>query len=303
MTANSSEQNPAPEERAQTLARRIWHQARFSPWFVVGSVITLALVPAAFLWPYISQVSATEINVPLRFSPPVFLEGGSWAHPLGTDQLGRDIFVRCLLGLQASLQVAVFSVLGMFILGCAIGLWSGFKSGWTDIGLMRLTDVQLSIPPIVLAISILGVSRPSIPAIVLVLALAGWPVYARVARSVALNERRREYVRAARVLGASDLRVVLLLIAANVVPTLAFVAILDLARMMIFEALLSFLGLGIQPPTPSFGTMIADGRKYMINAWWISSMPGAFLFSVLLGLNLVGTAFERARGRVYGGLV
>lgn len=127
--------------------------------------------------------------------------------------------------------------------------------------------------------------------------MRGWPAVSLC------NERRREFVRAARVSGAGDLRIVLLLIAANVIPSLAFVAILDIARMMIFEAMLSFLGLGIQPPTPSFGTMIADGRKYMFNAWWISSIPGAFLFSVLLGLNLIGTAFERARERVYGGLV
>jgi len=154
-----------------------------------------------------------------------------------------------------------------------------------------------------LAIAILGVSRPSIPSITLVLALAGWPIYSRVARAIALNERTREYVRAARVLGASDVRIVVLLIAVNVIPPLAFVAILDIARMMILEAMLSFLSLGIQPPMPSFGTIIADGRKYILNAWWISSMPGAFLFSILLGLNLMGTAFERARARVYGGLV
>jgi peptide/nickel transport system permease protein len=296
-------QDLLPADTPQTLARRVWHQARISPWFWIGATITVLLITAAFIWPEISEISPTKINIRQRFLPPVFLEGGNWTHPLGTDQLGRDIFIRCLIGLKTSLQVAVYAVVFMFFIGCAVGLWSGFKSGWTDVVLMRLTDVQLSIPAIVLAIAILGVSRPSIPNIVLVLALAGWPVYARVARSIALNERRREFVRAARVSGASDLRIVLLLIAANVIPSLAFVAILDIARMMIFEAMLSFLGLGIQPPTPSFGTMIADGRKYMLNAWWISSIPGAFLFSVLLGLNLIGTAFERARERVYGGLV
>jgi len=293
----------APLESPKTLARRVWNEARTSPWFIIGATITILLVGAAILWPEISPVSAIKINVPARFMPPVFLEGGSWTHPLGTDQLGRDLFVRCLLGLRASLMVAFFSVLIMFVVGCAIGLWSGFKAGWTDIALMRITDVQLSIPAIVLAIAILGVSRPSIPSITLVLALAGWPIYSRVARAIALNERTREYVRAARVLGASDVRIVLLLIAVNVVPPLAFVAILDIARMMILEAMLSFLSLGIQPPTPSFGTIIADGRKYILNAWWICSMPGIFLFSILLGLNLMGTAFERARERVFGGLV
>ena len=303
LITDTAKQNPLSADKPQTLARRVWRQTRISPWFRIGAIITLVLIAAAFIWPEISEISPTKINIHQRFLPPVFLEGGRWAHPLGTDQLGRDIFVRCLSGLKTSLQIAVLAVVIMFITGCAVGLWSGFKSGWTDVVLMRLTDVQLSIPTIVLAITILGVSRPSIPNIVLVMALAGWPVYARVARSIALNERMREFVRAAQVSGASDLRIVVLLIATNVIPSLAFVAILDIARMMIFEAMLSFLGLGIQPPIPSFGTMIADGRKYMLNAWWISAIPGAFLFSVLLGLNLIGTAFERARERVYEGLV
>jgi len=289
--------------RGQTLSRRVWLEARRSPWFIIGAVLTVLLISAATLWPELSDINPTKINVRARYLPPVFLSGGSWDHLLGTDQLGRDIFMRCLVGLRVSLLVAISSVVLMFVVGCAVGLWSGFKSGWTDVVLMRLTDVQLSIPAIILAIAILGVSRPSVPTIILVLALAGWPIYARVMRAIALNERNREFVRAARVVGAGDLRIVLLLIAANVLPSVLFVAILDVARMMIFEAMLGFIGLGIQPPTPSFGSMIADGRKYMINAWWIASMPGAFLFLVLLGLNFIGTAFERARERVYGGMV
>ena len=154
---------------------------------------------------------------------------------------------------------------------------------------------------IILAITILGVSRPTLPAIILVLALSGWPLYARVARSVAMSERNREYVRAARVLGASDLRIMLLLVAPNVLPPIAFVAVLDIARMIIFEAILGFLGLGVQPPTPTFGNIIADARKYLINAWWIATIPGLFLVVTLTSINLVGASLERARNRVYGG--
>ena len=179
------QQDMISADKPQTLVRRVWHQARISPWFWIGATLTSLLIAAAFIWPEISEISPTKINVRQRYLPPVFLTDGNWTHPLGTDQLGRDIFIRCLIGLKTSLLVAVFAVIFMFIIGCAVGLWSGFKSGWTDVVLMRLTDVQLSIPAIVLAISILGVSRPSIPNIVLVLALAGWPVYARVARSIA----------------------------------------------------------------------------------------------------------------------
>jgi peptide/nickel transport system permease protein len=166
---------------------------------------------------------------------------------------------------------------------------------------MRVTDAQLSIPMIILAIAILGVSRPSAASIIIVLGLSGWPLYARVARSVTQSERGKEFIRAARVLGASDWRIILLLIAPNVLPPIAFVAVLDVARMMIFEAVLGFLGLGLQPPTPSFGTIIADGRKYLINAWWIATSPGAFLALALTSINLIGAALERARNRVYAG--
>jgi len=152
-----------------------------------------------------------------------------------------------------------------------------------------------------LAIAILGVSRPTLPAIILVLGLSGWPLYARVARSVTLAERNKEYVRGERVLGASDLRIILLFVAPAVLPPIAFVAVLDVARMMIFESILGFLGLGVQPPTPTFGNIIADGRKYLINAWWIATMPGLFLLVTLTSLNLMGAALENARNQVLKG--
>jgi peptide/nickel transport system permease protein len=166
---------------------------------------------------------------------------------------------------------------------------------------MRITDAQLSIPMIILAIAILGVSRPTIPAIILVLGLSGWPVYARVMRSVVMAERKREFVRGATILGASDLRIMFLLLLPLCLPPIAFVAVLDVARMIIFESVLGFLGLGVQPPTPTFGNIIADGRKYLVNAWWIATVPGIFLFLTLASLNLMGAALERSRNRVYGG--
>ncbi|AZB66878.1 ABC transporter permease subunit [Cereibacter sphaeroides] len=157
---------------------------------------------------------------------------------------------------------------------------------------MRLTDAQLSIPMIILAITILGVSRPTIPSIILVLGLAGWPVYARVMRSTVMSERKKEYVRGAMVLGATDLRIMFTLLLPLVLPPMAFVAVLDIARMMIFESVLGFLGLGVQPPTPTFGNVIADGRKYLMNAWWIATMPGVFLVLTLTSINLMGASLE-----------
>lgn len=297
-----------PAEVAATFAaaspgRRMWLATWSQTELKIGLVLFVLLVGLAFVYPLLSHIDPTKLSVRERFLPPMLFEGGSWAHPLGTDQLGRDLFVRSLVGLQNALMISVAVVLLMFAFGATVGLYAGYRGGWVDTILMRLTDAQLSIPLIILAIIILTVSRPTPFSVIVVLALAGWPVYARVTRSVTLAERRREYVRGAKILGASDSRIMWLLIAPNILPPIAFVAVLDIARMMIFEAILGFIGIGIQPPTPTFGTIIADGRKYLINAWWIATMPGGFLFLTLLSINLMGAALERARNRLLRGTI
>lgn len=292
--------SPAP---SISPTRRLWRAAWARGEFKVGLVIFLVLILTAILFPLLTDLSATKMAVKDKFLPPVFLEGGRWDHLLGTDQLGRDLFLRSLIGLQNALLIGISTVVVMFLVGAGIGLVAGYRGGWTDTILMRLTDAQLSIPLIILAITILTVSRPTPGSVILVLALSGWPVYARVTRAVALAERRREYVRGAKILGASDLRIMLTLIAPNILPPIAFVAVLDVARMMIFEAILGFIGIGVQPPTPTFGNIIADGRKYLINAWWIATMPGAFLFLALLSLNLMGASLERARNMLLRGTI
>jgi peptide/nickel transport system permease protein len=287
---------------APTIARRIIIDATRTKGFWIGLSLITALLLLSVIYPEVSSLNPMKMSVKEKFLPPLFMGAGwTWTHPLGTDQLGRDILLRCLIGLRYSLLIGVSTVVLMFLVGCLLGIIAGFKGGWIDTIIMRITDAQLSIPMIILAIAILGVSRPSVLSIIVVLGLSGWPLYARVARSVTQSERGKEFVRAARVLGASDWRIILLLIAPNVLPPIAFVAVLDIARMMIFEAVLGFLGLGLQPPTPSFGTIIADGRKYLINAWWIATSPGAFLAIALTSINLVGAALERSRNRVYAG--
>jgi peptide/nickel transport system permease protein len=292
----------AAPQSVPTIARRILADAARTKGFWIGLGLITALLLLSLLYPEFSNINPMKMSVKEKFQPPMFMgEGWTWAHPLGTDQLGRDILLRCLIGLRYSLLIGICTVLLMFVVGCLLGIIAGFKGGWIDTIIMRITDAQLSIPMIILAIAILGVSRPSATSIIVVLGLSGWPLYARVARSVTQSERGKEFIRAARVLGASDWRIILLLIAPNILPPIAFVAVLDIARMMIFEAVLGFLGLGLQPPTPSFGTIIADGRKYLINAWWIATSPGAFLAIALTSINLIGAALERARNRVYSG--
>lgn len=291
----------AREERSATA--RLWLEAWSYPQFRLGLALFLLIVITAIVWPLVSPFSATKIAVSSKFLPPAFFSGGTWQHVIGTDQLGRDLFVRSLVGLQNALMISVVTVLLMFVIGSVIGIISGYFGGWVDVVLMRITDAQLSIPLIILAITILTVARPTPLAVILVLALSGWPVYARVTRSVTLSERRREYVRGSKILGASDLRIMALMIAPNILPPVAFVAVMDIARMMIFEAILGFIGIGIQPPTPTFGTIISDGKKYLINAWWIATMPGIFMFISLFSINLMGASLERARNRLYKGVI
>jgi peptide/nickel transport system permease protein len=277
-------------------------EASKSAAFRFGFGLFLLLLFGALIYPEFSSIDPTKMNISARFVPPLFLgEKWAWAHPLGTDQLGRDLLLRCLVGLRYSVLIGVCTVVLMFGVGCGLGLVAGFKGKLTDTVIMRIADAQLSIPMIILAITILGISRPTAPAIILVLGLAGWPLYARVARSAALAEKSKEYIKGQRVLGASDWRIILRFVAPAVLPPIAFVAVLDVASIMIFESILGFIGLGIQPPTPTFGSIIADGRKYLINSWWIATMPGVFLLLTLTSLNLMGAAMEMARNKVLKG--
>ncbi|WP_240335674.1 ABC transporter permease [Pseudotabrizicola algicola] len=292
---------PAPR-KDRKIAARIWSQAYAATEFKIGLAVFSALVVAAIFYPMFSGIDPTKMAISSKLLPPVFMgEGWSWARPLGTDQLGRDMLSRSLVGLRYSLLIGVSTTVLMVAVGAMMGLFSGYFGGKVDTVLMRLTDAQLAIPMIILAITILGVSRPTIPAIILVLGLSGWPIYARVMRSSVMSERKKEFVRGAMVLGATDWRIMFTLILPLVLPPIAFVAVLDIARMMIFESVLGFLGLGVQPPTPTFGNIIADGRKYLLNAWWIATMPGVFLVLTLTSINLMGSSLERARNSIYAG--
>ncbi len=301
-TTNLTTNSAVASEPKRTPTQRMLREAWSSFAFRAGITVFALLLFGALVYPELSSIDPTKMNVRARLTPPLFFgEGWTWAHPLGTDQLGRDLFLRCLVGLRYSALIGCATVVLMFLVGCGLGLISGFKGGLTDTIIMRITDAQLSIPMIILAITILGVSRPTAPAIILVLGLAGWPLYARVARSAALAEKGKEYVKGERVLGASDNRIILKFLAPAILPPIAFVAVLDVASIMIFESILGFIGLGIQPPTPTFGNIIADGRKYLINAWWIATMPGMFLLITLTSLNLMGSAMENARNKVLKG--
>ncbi|NTH81293.1 ABC transporter permease [Agrobacterium rhizogenes] len=303
MAVMTSTSTPVPQKAvSRSVASRIIRRATATPGFKIGLIIFILLAVATATYPELSGIDPTKMDVKARLFGPLFIgDKWSWIHPLGTDQIGRDMLVRSLVGLRYSFLIGVSSVAVTLLIGCALGTIAGYFGGRTDTVIMRLTDAQLSIPMIILAIAVLGVSRPTIPAIILVLGVSSWPIYARIMRSIVMTERQREYVRAAKLSGSTDVRIILSLLAPLLLPPVLFTSVLDIARMMIFESVLGFLGLGVQPPTPTFGNIIADGRKYLLNAWWIATMPGIFLGLTLTSINLVGASLERARNNIHGG--
>ena len=213
---------------------------------------------------------------------------------LGTDQLGRDLLSRMIFGIRTSLIIGITAVILAISIGVAVGLLSGFFSpGIVDTVLMRITDIQLAFPFIVLAISILTLVRPTPIIIIGVLSLAAWPMYARVIRSIIITEKEADYVTAARVLGASNSRLVVNYIARNVIPPVFIVGTIDIATMIVFESLLSFIQLGVQPPGISLGNIMADGKNYIAMAWWITGLPGFAILFTVLGFNLIGDAMQK----------
>lgn len=275
-----------------------WNLAARNAGVIIGGTIFLSLIFSSIVGPFLTPHDPKKMNIMNRLKPPVFMAEGTWEHPLGTDALGRDLLARIFSGLRVSLIIGLSTVIIIFLFGSALGMVSGYYGGIVDTIQMRITDAQLSLPLIVLAIAILGVSRPNMFNIILVLSISCWPIYARVTRGIVLGERDKEYVRAAKIIGASGARVIIRYIAPGILPSVALVAILDIARMIIFEAILGFLGLSIQPPQPSFGNIISDGRKYLVNAWWIATMPGVVLSMLLISINMIGSGLEKTRKKL-----
>jgi peptide/nickel transport system permease protein len=256
---------------------------------VLGAMVLLAL-----LAPVLAPHPLTAMDLAHRLAPPLWDTRGASTHPLGTDALGRDIATRVLHGARTSLGIAGAAVLLAAALGIVLGLVSGYAGSWADALIMRLADVQLSFPYLLLAIAVMALLKPSLANLIVVLVLRSWVVYARLIRVVTLSAREREYVAAARGLGAAGARIVFRHIAPNVVGPSIVVSSFQLAELIIVESSLSFLGLGVQPPTPSWGGMVSEGREYIGTAWWLSAFPGLAIVVTVLGANLFGDALRRA---------
>ena len=277
-TESSGLAAPAPTLRARRTARLA----------MAGFAFVLLLGAVAMAAPWLAPHDPTRQSLRDRLAPPTLEAPDGRARLLGTDHLGRDVLSRVIYGARVSLVVGLSAVVVGGALGATLGIAAGFRGGFADSVIMTLADAQLAFPFILLAIGIIAVLGPSFPTLIVVIGLSGWVSYARILRSQVLVLRSREFVDAIHALGGSAARVIARHILPNVLSSLVVIATLELARAIVLEATLSFLGLGIQPPTPSWGGMIHEGREYLDTAWWISTFPGAVLMLASLVVSRTG---------------
>ena len=222
-----------------------------------------------------------------RLQPPVFF-GGTWEFVLGTDRLGRCVLSRIMHGAKYALAISMVGILLGAVIGTALGLVAGYLRGWTDIVAMRLVDISLALPSVLLALALAAAWGPSFQAVIIVVAFVLWAYFARQVRAEVLSLRERDFVARARVAGASHGRIILRHIFPNVVNTVVVMATLQIGVVILLEASLSFLGIGVPRPTPAWGLLVADGRQLVVSAWWISMFPGFAILLTVLSVNLLG---------------
>ncbi len=254
----------------------------------LGMVFLAILCAQALFANQLAPHDPTQQRLRGRLLPPVPFARSDSSYPLGTDHLGRDVLSRIMYGSRVSLAVGLAAVAIGGVLGCLAGLFSGYVGGRVDQVLMSLADIQLAIPVILLGIAVIAVVGASLRNLIVVVGISGWVSYARVSRSAVLALREREFVEAVRASGGTGTRILFRHILPNIVSLLIVLATLDLARAIILESTLSFLGLGVQPPTPTWGTMLSEGRQYQATAWWIATLPGLVLMLTALSANWIG---------------
>ncbi|MFK4812654.1 ABC transporter permease [Devosia neptuniae] len=256
------------------------------PLGMLGFIVLALLVVIAIFAPWIAPYSPTAQNLPLALQAP------SWAHWAGTDEFGRDILSRLIHGTRITIQTVLAVTLIVGPVGLIVGVVAGFVGGRTDAILMRATDIVLSFPSLILALAFAAAMGAGLQTAIIAISLTGWPPIARLARAEALVVRNTDYVAAARLYGASPLRVLFLYIAPMCIPSVVVRLTLNMAGIILTAAALGFLGLGAQPPAPEWGAMISNGRKFMLDYWWVAVMPGLAILITSLAFNLVGDALR-----------
>jgi peptide/nickel transport system permease protein len=267
---------------------------------LIGLTLVLAVTFAAVFAPALAPAEPNEQDLLNRLDSP------SAEHPMGTDQLGRDMLTRLLYGARISLRIAVSVVAITLAIGTAVGVVAGYAGGWVDEALMRFVDVLLAFPGILLALVIAGILGPSLTNIMIALAVVGWTQYARIVRGSVLSIKEKEFIKAAQLMDVSRPRIIARHVVPNVITPVVVLATMNMAYVILGTAALSFLGLGAQPPTPEWGTMLSQGRNHLQDAWWVVNFPGLAIMITVLGFNLLGDGLRdvldpRDVGDVEGG--
>lgn len=275
----------APVPVTTRIGRRLWRMRRLP---IIPIFILIVFVVSGVAAPLIAPHNPERGDIRARNVPPVWLEGGTSKYLLGTDHLGRDMLSRVIYGARISLVVVVVTLGIGGVIGVSGGLLAGFYGGWVDEVVMRVVDIKLAIPTILLALVLVLALGQSFLIIVAILAIAIWPRFARNTRGEVLQLKTMDYVALAKVSGASTPRILILHIFPGVINTLIILATLEVGIVILLESTLSFLGAGVPPPTPAWGSMVSDGRDRLAVAWWISTMPGLAIMATVLAMNLFG---------------
>jgi peptide/nickel transport system permease protein len=262
-------------------------QAKRYPLVPLALLTFFLVIPAVFA-PLVAPYDPLKGSLANRLKPPVWQEGGSISYPLGTDKLGRDILSRLIYGARVSLAVSLVAIVVGGVVGTALGLMSGYFGGRVDGLIMRLVDISLSFPTILVALVLVAAVGPSFGTVIIVVVVFLWARYARLVRGETLSIKERDFIARARVAGASHFRIMSRYIFPNVVNSLVVLATLQVGYVILLESTLSFLGAGLPRPTPAWGLMIADGRELIVTAWWVSMFPGLAIMLTVLALNLLG---------------
>jgi ABC-type dipeptide/oligopeptide/nickel transport system permease subunit len=273
---------------------RAWRKLARNPAALAGALILLAVIGAAVFAPWVAPQDPARQSLIRRFTPPVWAHGGNIAYPLGTDQVGRDILSRIIYGARVSLLVGISAVLVSLTVGVTLGLLSGFLRGGVETVIMSVVDVTLSFPQLLLALAFVAALGPSLLTIIVVLGLTGWERYARVVRAEVLALREKDFVEAARAIGASPTRVLLGHLLPNTFSSIIVMSTLQVAQAILQEAALSFLGVGTGSAYPTWGQMISLGRDFVSVAWWPATFPGLAILLTVLAINLVGDRLRDA---------
>ena len=261
---------------------------------VLFLLVTFGFLFMAVFAPWIAPHDPNEPDLFRRLIPPAWMEGGDWTYPLGCDALGRDILSRIIYGTRVSIFIGVVVILIATTIGVLTGLAAGYLRGWVDVVFARLVDILLGFPYLIFAIALIAMTGPGLHNIVLAMAYREWVMPFRVVRGETLATTGAEYVEAARAIGASRANIMLREILPNILSPVLVISTVRMAHVIILEASLSFLGLGVQPPTASWGSMVADGRSFMLQEWWLSTFPGIAILLLVLSINVVSQGLRDA---------